>query len=254
MIGAVWLLVDDGRGSPAPSRSAAIAAGVIWSNALGYRDAVLAPHGQLAELERIGELTAGEGPTLMTEYEPYGVRHFLRDGEPEGVSELRRRTIPLLDGSLVREGRVGRHRPDRPGGARRVYRTLVLRRSPAQSRPPAAYERVWSGRYYEVWQRPASRLSSRSGSRLGDRHDPVGVPRCEAVARARRGRVTWSRRGARSPSSCRSSEATYPAEWEQPGAAARAGPARAGDADGAVDGSGGGVVRGLARRLAEAGR
>ncbi len=40
----------------------------------------------------------------MTEYEPYGVRHFLRDSDAEGMSELRRHTIPLTDGSLVDKG------------------------------------------------------------------------------------------------------------------------------------------------------
>ena len=34
-----------------------------------------------------------------------------------------------------------------------MYETLVLRRSPVASRPPSAYRRTWSGRYYEVWQR-----------------------------------------------------------------------------------------------------
>ena len=82
--------------------AAAVAGGVLWSNALGYGDVNLAPHGQLAELEEIGERVAGEGPSLMTEYSPYGVRHFLREADPEGISELRRRTIPLADGSRCR--------------------------------------------------------------------------------------------------------------------------------------------------------
>ena len=38
---------------------ALIAVGVLWSNALAYRDANLAPRDQLAELERIGERIAG---------------------------------------------------------------------------------------------------------------------------------------------------------------------------------------------------
>ena len=36
-----------------------------------------------------------------------------------------------------------------------VYRTLVLRRSPEQSRPPSPYQLVDSGEFWEVWQRPA---------------------------------------------------------------------------------------------------
>jgi hypothetical protein len=47
-----------------------IAVGVLWSNALAYRDVTLAPHDQLAELGAIGERIAGQGPTLMTEYQP----------------------------------------------------------------------------------------------------------------------------------------------------------------------------------------
>ena len=37
-----------------------------------------------------------------------------------------------------------------------VYRTLVLRRSPLAGRPPAPYRLIWTGRYYEVWQRRPS--------------------------------------------------------------------------------------------------
>src|SRR6266513_1700124 len=84
----------------------AVAAGILWSNALAYRDVNLAPRDQLAELESIGHRIAGRGPTLMTEYQPYGVRHFLRDADPEGASELRRRADPLLDGKLLRKGRT----------------------------------------------------------------------------------------------------------------------------------------------------
>src|SRR5204863_1398351 len=77
---------------------AALAVGVLWSNALAYHEVNLAPRPQLAELETIGGRIAGEGPTLMTEYQPYGARHFLRDAAPEGASELRRRVVPLLSG------------------------------------------------------------------------------------------------------------------------------------------------------------
>ena len=40
----------------------------------------------------------------MTEYEPYGVRHFLREADAEGVSELRRRSVPLRSGETVEKG------------------------------------------------------------------------------------------------------------------------------------------------------
>ena len=78
-----------------------IALGIGWSNVLAFGDATLAPRDQLAELEAIGEQFRAQGPALMTEYQPYGVRHFLRELDPEGASELRRSLIPLRDGSTV---------------------------------------------------------------------------------------------------------------------------------------------------------
>ena len=45
---------------------------MVWSNALAYRDANLAPRDQLAELELIGPEIAGEAGAPMTEYQPYG--------------------------------------------------------------------------------------------------------------------------------------------------------------------------------------
>lgn len=165
----------------------AILAGVLWSNVLGYRDVNLAPYGQMAELESIGHRIAGQGPTLMTEYQPYGVRHFLRDAEPEGVSELRYRRIPLRNGGEVAKG--GWTDTDSISlGALLTYRTLVLRRNPAQSRPPSVYSLIWAGRYYEVWQRPPGLdpgviLEHLS---LGSRLEPAAVPSCGEVLRMAR--------------------------------------------------------------------
>ena len=130
-----------------------IAGGVLWSNVDQYHDVWLAPRGQLHELETIGQEFAGDGPALMTNYEPYGARHFLRSLDPEGASELRRRFDYLVDGTTLDKGAsadIDRIRLDQV----LVYRTLVLRRGPAASRPPSDYKLVWSGRWYEVWQRP----------------------------------------------------------------------------------------------------
>jgi hypothetical protein len=132
----------------------ALVGGVAWSNALASSEAYLAPRGKLAELEGIGERYAGDGPTLMTEYQPYGVRHFLRRMDPEGASELRRRPAPLRDGRVLGKGEtapIGAFAP----AALAVYRTLVLLRSGSDETPPAPFTLVERGRYYDVWQRPA---------------------------------------------------------------------------------------------------
>jgi hypothetical protein len=147
----------------------AIALGVGWSNVLAYGDVTLAPRDQLAELETIGHEFAGQGPALMTEYQPYGVRHFLRDLDAEGASELRRSLIPLRDGSIVPKAGYADLSAFRPEAVL-AYPTLVLRRTPVGTRPPAAYRLAWRGRYYEVWRRsnadavPVSAQESRACS------------------------------------------------------------------------------------------
>jgi len=160
----------------------AIAAGVFWSNTLQYHDVLLAPRGQLHELETIGHDFAGQGPALMTTYEPYGVRHFLRRLDPEGASELRRRFDYVTNGSVLSKGEsadIDRIRLD----GLLVYRTLVLRRGPAASRPPSSYRLVWRGRYYEVWQRPQGPPTILQHLPLGSPNQAAGVPRCAEVLR-----------------------------------------------------------------------
>jgi len=163
--------------------AAAITAGVLWSNALAYHDVSLAPRDRLSELQRIGERIGGQGPTLMTEYEPYGVRYFLRDADPEGASDLRFRPVQLRTGRPLTKGAFADlDRFDL--SAILAYRTLVLRKSPTESRPPAPYRLVQQGKYYEVWQRPtAGRSVVLSHLPLGDRVQPGAVPPCPDVRR-----------------------------------------------------------------------
>jgi hypothetical protein len=195
---------------------AALALGIASSNALAYHEVDLAPRAQLTELERIGEEFAGQGPALMTEYEPYGVRHFLRRLDAEGVSELRRRPIFLRDGRIAAKGQyVDLDRLQLDGLL--VYRTLVLRRSPTESRPPAPYRLAWKGRWYEVWQRePGEAVLAHLP--LGGQLEPGAVTSCRGVARlARLGRTEALPR----PTNLiwPLGTATLPATWLQSGGA-----------------------------------
>jgi hypothetical protein len=171
-------LLARGRALEAAIVALALAGGVVWSNVLQYHDVWLAPRDQLHELEAIGNRFAGDGPALMTTYEPYGVRHFLRRLDPEGASELRRRFDYLTNGTVLDKGEsadIDRIRVD----GLLVYRTLVLRRGPAASRPPSMYRLVWSGRYYEVWQRPVHpRETIVRHLPLGNASQAAAVPRC----------------------------------------------------------------------------
>lgn len=159
---------------------ALLAAGVGWSLVTQWGGANLAPRAQLAELEVLGDRLAGHGPTLMTEYQPYGVRHFLRAAEPEGASELRRRRVALVGGGTASKGDWV-DTDELRSAALAPYQALVLRRSPAQSRPPAAFALTWHGEHYELWERdpdapaPVARLPLGAGAR------PASQPRCSAV-------------------------------------------------------------------------
>jgi hypothetical protein len=158
-----------------------VAGGVLWSNVLAYGGVSIAPYGQLHELEQIGNRFAGEGPALMTEYNPYGARHFLRRLEGEGVSELRNRSVPLRGGGEVEKGYAADTDELDPGGLF-TFRTLVLRRSPLRSRPPAPYRLAWRGKYYEVWQRPEGETTPPANFLpLGSEGEPAAVPKCSEV-------------------------------------------------------------------------
>lgn len=173
---------EAGRRIEAIVACSAIAAGVLWSNGLTYSNAWLAPRSQLAELETVSERFANGGPSLMTEYQPYGARHFLRALDPEAASERRRRVVPLYDGNGLERGASADLDAFEPSGLL-VYRTFVLRGSPVESRPPSVYRLVWRGRWYEVWQRPDQQREILEHLGLGEGFDPAAVPDCSEVLR-----------------------------------------------------------------------
>lgn len=134
---------------------AALAGGVLWSNALAYSDVTLAPRARLAELQHIGGLVAGKGPTFVNEYEVYADRHFLREGAPVEPAEYRSVTLPLRDGMALTKSAEA-DLDSFPLSTLEPYRSIVTPRSPTESRPPSIYRLVWQGNYYQLWQRPAN--------------------------------------------------------------------------------------------------
>ncbi|MBA2348587.1 MAG: hypothetical protein H0V81_09870, partial [Solirubrobacterales bacterium] len=150
-------------------------------NVLGYANSYPAPRAQLAELESAGKLLAGQGPTLLTEYEPYGARHFLRRAAGESASERRERLIPLRDGSQLPKSASADITAFEPN-ALREYRNLMPRTSPLASRPPSAYTRIRAGESYDIWQRPAQApIPPVTDLPLGDEAGPGAIPPCASV-------------------------------------------------------------------------
>jgi hypothetical protein len=179
MAGAAVAL-EFGRAVEAAVLSGAIVGGVLWSNVLAYHEVTLAPRAQLAELARIDDKFNGQGPTLLNEYSPYGVRHFLRNLDAEAPSERRVRPIPLRNRQLLprtETADLDNFKLD----ALLVYRTLVLRRSPTASRPPSVYRLARTGPSYEVWQRPDQTASIAEHLPLGTREQPGARPKCADV-------------------------------------------------------------------------
>jgi hypothetical protein len=210
-------MAESGRRIEGAVVIAVIAGGVLWSNALAYKDVTLAPHERLAELEDIGSRFAGQGPALMTDYEPYGVRHFLRRLDPEGASELRRRVIPLRSGRPLDKLEVADIDQFQLDGLL-VYRTIVLRTSPVESRPPSPYRLIRPGRYYDVWQRSEAPAPVVEHLPLGDSVDPTAPAPCDDVLRLAReagpgGRLAAAVRSS-SPIVIDLSSATRPMDWQ----------------------------------------
>ncbi len=170
---------DPVRRGVALASASAVALGVLWSNALAYRGAWLAPTDELAELATIAEHPGLTGPTLMVDYSPYGARHLLRALDAQGAGELRRWEIPTRSGSGLAPGEYA-DIDDFPATSLAPFTTLVLRRSPLASRPAAEFALAWSGRFYEAWSRsPGARTVTQVP--LGDHASAVAAPDCAAL-------------------------------------------------------------------------
>jgi hypothetical protein len=177
--------------------AAVIGGGVLLSNAFAYHEAGLAPRERLVELERLGERLAGKGPTLYTEFDEHA-KFFLRDAQPEGVSEpFKRRGTALRPG--LGPGPVFGFYYDLdalPVEYALAFDNIVLRRGPVTSRPPAPYRLTIRGRFYDVWQRapgpPVPAVTEHLP--LGERFQAGTVARCADVrARAARARADGQR-------------------------------------------------------------
>jgi len=152
-----------------------LAGGVLASNVLAYSGARLAPRNQLAELETIGKLFDGQGPSAMNEFQPYAIRHFLRG---LGIAQFNPDDIDTYPLTTVMH-----------------YRTLVLDHVALGSRPPSPYRLVREGRFYDVWQRDDSAPAVLERLPLGQGLQPTDVPKCSdirtlaAIAAKAHGRV-----------------------------------------------------------------
>ncbi len=201
--------------------SAALVAGVVaWGAFLAYQGTWFAPRSHYTELEEIGERFAGGGPTLSTEVSIYGPRQFLRDLDPEGASDRRRRLVLLRDGSEPEKGEtvdLDNIQSDQLD----PYNLLVTRRGPATSRPPAGFGLAYSGDHYDVWERRPAAQEMLEHLPLGTALDAGAIPDCTQVGRMMAvatalggGTLVAARVG--KPIAVEFAAASSPPDWETP--------------------------------------
>jgi hypothetical protein len=159
-----------------------IGAGVLWTNALQYGYASVAPRPRLAELAAIGNRFSGQGRSFYNQVDEIAI-HFLRTEQPDD---------PAYGAALTRTGLTPRtaalfREPWDPDDLALSYvnafRLLVIGRSPRISRPPANFSLVYRGRSYDVWRR-GSTPQVLEHIPLGGALYPEQVPSCRLVTAA----------------------------------------------------------------------
>lgn len=157
--------------------ASALIVGVLGSDALLYHATNLAPTARYAELKAIGVRFAGQGPTLAPDFDEYDL-YLLRDMEVDIPGVAYSGPFEFVAG----QGKLYGHSYDLdslmlPSIER--FRMIVMRRSPAWSRPPSNYKLLYSGRFYTVWRQ--DRPSPLIHIPLGDSFRPSVVAPCQEL-------------------------------------------------------------------------
>nr|MBA3748684.1 hypothetical protein [Solirubrobacterales bacterium] len=136
---------------------AALVVAVEVSGALAYHDVSLTPRDRFEELSSLDDRLAGRGPVLLNEYDELG-KYFLAAADPFVEPETNHEYRP--DTQSNERKRPSVKTPLDTDELRLDYIEkipyVIVRRGPLGSRPPANFRRVWSGRYYELWQRASA--------------------------------------------------------------------------------------------------
>ncbi|TMK39909.1 MAG: hypothetical protein E6G56_09715 [Actinobacteria bacterium] len=131
----------------------AVGLAVLVSDALAYHHDKLAPAGRMQALADVAKHAHTQSLVLFTEYEEFA-RYFAR-------------SVPVnTQSDTLAPYPVQLRKPQRTFGFSfdldldrldyvESFPYLVLRRSPAASRPPANFSLVYRNRYYEIWRRDA---------------------------------------------------------------------------------------------------
>ncbi|HYI36477.1 MAG TPA: hypothetical protein VEX39_07730 [Thermoleophilaceae bacterium] len=198
--GVLALLQEPGRAARVAGGVglAVLVVGVTATAGYTYRDVKVAPLDRVQAMEDVAGRVPDRGLYLLNEWEEFG-KVFMDAARVNPAFEAEsaypvdlRGEAGLARDSPKRTPIFGRwfdlDRQDRRYVAR--FRGIIMRRSPAASRPPASFRLVYRNRYYELWRRvPGVRVAAHLPLQGRDR--ATAVPDCAVVrrlaARARRG-------------------------------------------------------------------
>jgi hypothetical protein len=128
-----------------------LASGIMLSNAYAFHDTKIAPRDRMQAIDDVGRQLKGRGLVMWNEFEEFA-KYFARASSVNVTSEA----ITPFQVQLRAPGNIfGRYFDLDDQTLRYVQRFpyIVMRRSPAASRPPARFVRVYANDYYEVWRR-----------------------------------------------------------------------------------------------------
>jgi len=140
--GTVWLLI-------VCLGLSILSAGVFVSDLWQYHDSNMAPLARYQELADINTRFAGQGPTLVTDFDEYSI-YVLRNLNVSGPDFSAHPAA--LDSLSVHHGSPVYLNKATPAQLR-PYKLILTRRDPSLVRPPSNYSLVFQDSYYDVWRR-----------------------------------------------------------------------------------------------------
>jgi hypothetical protein len=170
--------------------AAAVAVGILWSDALAYHDVKLAPIERMEALADVGgELKRTHGLVLVNEPEEFA--KFFNGGTRfnTATEAITPRQIHLRKPQNFQS--LYFDLDDQVLSYVEGFPAIVKRRSPSASRPPANYQLVYANRWYEAWVRDSASPRVLAHLPLQAVQRATTRPACDAVlelaGRARRG-------------------------------------------------------------------
>ncbi len=135
----------------APVATVAIAGAILYGNALVYQDMTVTPYERFADLQRLGDKYAGQGPTVLPDFEEFG-EYLLRHERAAGVVNPPRGRF-VLSAAARPNLQFDRDPDELDTDWLSEHRLLIVRRDPTGSRPPSNWALVERSRFYDVWRR-----------------------------------------------------------------------------------------------------